>query len=419
MQDLNLFIGAFHPILVHLPIGVLIAAVLLHVLSLNSRLAGLYKAVPWLYGVAALGAVGAVISGWLLAGPLGAHWDTHRYWGLGTMVGLLLMTWLSARSASAKTSGVILGFVFMGACGWAGHLGGELTHGDGHFAQYAPTAFSKTPFVTTADEQSGELILANRDSVVVYQELIQPIFTQKCVACHRAELAHGSLRMDSYAALKKGGSEGDAIATKELWRRITLPSDHPRFMPSRGEPLSYDELLIIKSWLAAAADSMSTISDWKPEEEVIQAIARTTNLDVRELPYIDRARPPAIALDNIPEMWSIQPISQQHTTVEVKLIDVKVEPSVALTALEPFTANVTILDLRQLKNADAWLAALPPMEHLTKLDLSRSDATAASLSRLSQYPYLETVNLSGTKLDLPKEEILALIPTSVTKLYGL
>jgi len=413
MQDINLFVGAFHPILVHLPIGVLIAAVLLHVLSLSSRFSGLYKAVPWLYGVAALGAIGAVVSGWLLAGPLGAHWDIHRYWGLGTMVGLVLMTWLTASKKTSKKGGAILGVIALGACGWAGHLGGELTHGAGHFVQYAPSAFAKTQEIKPA------LALASRDSVIVFQDLIQPIFTQKCVACHRADLAHGSLRMDSYAALQKGGSEGDAIASKELWRRVSLPPDHPRYMPSRGEPLSYDELLIVKSWLNAASDSMSTVSDWKPDEEVIKAIARTTNLDVRELPYIDRARPAAIALDDVPPMWSIQPISQQHTTVEAKLIDVNVDASVALKALEPYAANITILDLRQVDNADSWLAALPPMVHLTKLDLSRSDATAVSLSRLSQYPHLETVNLSGTQVKRSKEDVLAMIPESVTKLYGL
>ncbi len=399
MESWALFFGSFHPVVVHLPIGVLMVAVLLQLLVFVPRFRHLSVALPWLYGFGVAGAAVAVVSGWSLAGPIGASWDTHRWFGLGTfaLAGVLFL--LSIRHALVvPTRGVaigsaVAGLATLGITGWTGHLGGTLTYGEGHFQQYAPGVLAK------ALDTLAPLVVADRDSMNVYTEIIHPIFVGKCVDCHRAYLDRGGLVMTSFAGLKKGGSEGDAIGagtSGELWQRVTLPTEHPRFMPSRGAALDYDELTVIRSWLTARLDSAATVEQWQPDEETIAAVKRLYRKDLRPLAYVDKINPPAIALDKVPAMWRMAALSQESTLLEAQLRDLTADREVALEALAAYAANVTSLDLRGLKYADTWIAELPAMPHLTGVNLSNSDVTSAGVPTKVRFPHLEDLNLWNT-----------------------
>ena len=413
MTDYSLFLGSFHPILVHLPIGVLVAAFALHLLSRVPRFGGLYPAVGWLYALAAVGGVAAVISGWALAGPTGASWDTHRWFGLGALAAGILTAFFVGKKQRADWTGIGLAALTLGLTGWTGHLGGAITHGEGHFAQYAPDGFG-------APDTLAEVMILDPDSVVVYTKLIAPMLGAHCMDCHRAELHHGKLRMDSYAALLRGGKEGNAItagANGELWKRISLPPDHPRFMPTRGTPLSYDQLNIMASWLEAEKDSLLTVTAWAPDEAVLAAIERSYRLNLRPLPYVERARPAAVALDAVPNGWEIRPLSATHTTLVVR------HAGGDLKALTPYAGNITELDLRGMQAADEKLSQLPEMPHLTNLNLSKTATTDAALASLKRYPHLETLNLTQTKItdaglatlnELPALQRLYLYGTAVS-----
>ena len=90
MSDLPLFLGRFHPALVHLPIGLLVAAGALQAWVWGRRRNGdtrrLDFAIGVLLGVAAAGAVVAAGAGVLLGsggGYSGALLERHRLLGLG------------------------------------------------------------------------------------------------------------------------------------------------------------------------------------------------------------------------------------------------------------------------------------------------------------------------------------------------
>ena len=387
MTDYALFFGSFHPVLVHLPIGVLLGAFALQLLSLLPRFGGLHRAVTLLYALATVGGILAVLTGWALAGPTGANWDTHRWFGLGTLALGAATTAYLWKQPRRSVTGALLGLVTVLVTGWAGHLGGTLTHGEGHFTQYAPAAL-KPPVAGHSPA------LRDPDSILVYASLIQPLLDEHCVACHRAELAHGQLRLDSYAALLRGGKEGDAISSGtggELWKRISLPPAHARFMPTRGVPLGYDQLQIVRAWLSAEKDSMLTVKAWAPDAATLAAIARSYHLDLRSLPYVERARPDAVALDAIPSGWEIRPLSAAHTTLTARCGSAQAE----LTVLAPFAQNITELDLKGIKPETAW-TALPTMPHLTRLNLTGTSFGDASIPLLKQYPHLAVLNLTGT-----------------------
>ena len=391
MTDYSLFFGSFHPVLVHLPIGVLAAAFVLHLLSRWSRFEQLYPAVGALYALAAAGGIAAVVSGWALAGPIGASWDGHRWFGLGALGLGVLTAGVTLRQSKAQWTGIGLAVLTLGITGWTGHLGGSLTHGAGHFKQYAPNAFASADTLVAVQ-------IIDPDSVQVYADLVAPVLQEHCVDCHRQDLQRGQLRMDSYAALLKGGKEGDAISAGrrgELWKRISLPPDHPRHMPTRGTPLSYDQLRVVAAWLDGEKDSTLTVKEWAPDETTLAAVERSYRINVRPLPYVDRARPVAVSLEALPAGWHIQPLSAQHTTLVARADDPVI---VSAGDLHPFAANVTELDLRQLKNADAFVRALPALPHLTRLDLRDSDVSDAGVSALDRFPHLETLNLTNTQL---------------------
>ena len=402
--------------LVHLPIGALLAGVLLHLISRFRPGSGLATALPWLYGTAAVGGVLAVVSGWLLAGPTGAHWDNHRYWGLGSLAATLLLFGISLRPSGRGLPAFGLALIVVAITSWAGHLGGTLVHGPQHFVQYAPFAPAG---ITMADPMP-----VDRDTVRVYAQLIRPILREKCTACHRAGLARGNLRLDSYAALRRGGNEGDAIGSGELWKRVSLPPDHPRFMPSRGPALSYDELTILRSWLDDMEDdSIATVTDWQPDDATIMAIGRRYGIDVRALPYLVRANPPPVNVAAVPDTWRITPLSQGRTTLIAAPGDPASFSPADFAELTPWAGNIVELDLAGVDSLAGALEQLPLMPHLSRLDLSRTDLTDEGLDRLRKYPHLSWLNLSLTRVgdksvpvlqDLPALEKVYLFESAVT-----
>jgi hypothetical protein len=85
---------------------------------------------------------------------------------------------------------------------------------------------------------------------------IQPIFLAKCVQCHGDTTAHSGLRLDAKAAAMAGGESGLAIAPQSsqkslLVQRIESRGDDK--MPPEGEPLTQQQIALIKRWIDQGA----------------------------------------------------------------------------------------------------------------------------------------------------------------------
>ena len=88
---------------------------------------------------------------------------------------------------------------------------------------------------------------------------VAPIFETSCTFCHGPDLQESQLRLDSEAAVLQGGVSGAAVTpgdseTSVLMRRLT-GADEPS-MPMGGEPLSADELAVIREWI----DSLDSVA---------------------------------------------------------------------------------------------------------------------------------------------------------------
>ena len=85
---------------------------------------------------------------------------------------------------------------------------------------------------------------------------VAPIFAANCAGCHAGNLTMGTLDLDSFAGIQKGGHSGPVIVPGKsgeslLYLRITgavTPA-----MPLGGKKLSDGEIAIIREWIDAGA----------------------------------------------------------------------------------------------------------------------------------------------------------------------
>ncbi len=96
---------------------------------------------------------------------------------------------------------------------------------------------------------------------VSFSKEIAPILLKRCVGCHGANEPKGEYRLHNYEVLLKAGESGDPpIAPgnpdqSELYRLISS-SDADEQMPREGDPLSAEQIALVKRWIEQQAPSM-------------------------------------------------------------------------------------------------------------------------------------------------------------------
>jgi uncharacterized membrane protein len=260
--DLLQFIGHFHPVLVHLPIGMFMALVALEAAARLPRWKHLTEGSRPLLWLAALTGIPAALCGWCLASDGGYDatlLDRHRWTGTAAALGLTVLLTLHLRGYQRTyLAGLASMFALMTA---AGHFGGDLTHGRGFLTRHAPEALRRLLGPAEAPEAAPSALARQRDPLAlpVYETFVQPILASYCASCHGPEKVKGGLRVDSLEALTKGGESGPALvparpADSPLLTRIELPLSHDEHMPPEGKPQpTTNELALLSWWIDAGA----------------------------------------------------------------------------------------------------------------------------------------------------------------------
>ena len=247
------FLGRFHSLVVHLPIGFILLVALLEI-SGRTRPA-LREAAGVVLWLSVPACFAATILGILLAygnGDAGLRVTRHMWGGIVLTVAVCLCAQLRSQFRTRWAYPAMLACV-VGILIWATHEGGSITHGDGYLTEHAPSALKQLP----AMFQPREIQIAAPSSFYAIQ--VQPILDAKCVSCHGASKVKGRLRLDSYDRLLRGGQDGQVIAAGNaerslLFQRIMLPMSDKKFMPSDGKPpLNPAEIAIIKAWIQDGA----------------------------------------------------------------------------------------------------------------------------------------------------------------------
>ena len=230
---MNLFeyVGKFHPLLVHLPIGILSLFILLGFIIPRKHLQESHKIIGLILLISALSATFSCISGWILSNA--GEYDSglasnHRNLGIT----LALLNWivffmfkklLQSRLLIYSSMLTLIALVTI----LTGHLGGSLTHGSEFITPPKPADW----FRSSSDLNNLEQLTIHSTAF----EAVSLIFEQKCIVCHGQNKQKGGLRLDVKQGLLKGGDEGTLLAANGseslLLKRILLPMDDDDHMP--------------------------------------------------------------------------------------------------------------------------------------------------------------------------------------------
>src|SRR5688572_22366807 len=109
--------------------------------------------------------------------------------------------------------------------------------------------------------------VAQQAESVDYVRSVKPILSQHCYVCHGAWKQNGGLRIDTAAAMRKGGESGPAVVAGDvdgsLLMGVVTGSAGFRMPPeNEGTPLRADEISIIRQWIAQGATAPA---DEQPE----------------------------------------------------------------------------------------------------------------------------------------------------------
>jgi uncharacterized membrane protein len=277
--DIFLFVGRFHPLLVHLPIGMLVALVTLEIAAWFPRFKNANVSAGFLLALATPLAVVTAVCGWLLS--LGGGYDEnllawHKWLGTGTAAGCAVAAFLFYRG-KLNAYRISL-FVTVALLTVTGHLGGSLTHGSDYLTHYAPWPLKQ---MLGGGEKKVSPAISVKDprQLPVFAGVIAPIFENKCVSCHGAAKSKGGLRLDSFAALMKGGEDGVALqpgdaAHSPVLQRALLPADDDDHMPPHGKPqLTAAETTLLKWWIETGAAENKTVAELQPPADILQIIS--------------------------------------------------------------------------------------------------------------------------------------------------
>jgi uncharacterized membrane protein len=385
--DWQQFLGRFHPLVVHLPIGLIL---LVPVLEIAGRVRpALLEAATFVLSLSVFSCLLALTLGYLLAygsGDAGTGVARHMWGGIALTIGVLACALV--REASARGAYPWLLACVLLLLAWTAHQGGTLTHGNNYLTEYLPGPLKRLGTVQAKT-------FAYPDSF--YAKHIYPVFDANCVACHGEGKVKANLRLDSYDRLMRGGEDGAVVipgdpARSTLFKRITLPPDDKHFMPSEGKPpLKAEEIEWIKAWIAQGAS---------PELKTLAGIS------VRE----EEPPPPPVA----DYSGMMAQISQAAKSAGVTLVPVSRNlgdglilntvdagtkfGDVQLAGLEKFAPYIVEVELGRTSVTDACFATLSKFSQLRAIHLEGTAVTGAGLAELTKLSQLRYLNLSGTQV---------------------
>ncbi|HVY65448.1 MAG TPA: c-type cytochrome domain-containing protein [Gammaproteobacteria bacterium] len=277
-MDFIFFLGRLHVLVLHLPIGIIVALFVLEFLSRREKYRYLQAAAPFLWGAMALSALATVLLGYMhfaegsFTGPSG---DQHRFFGTVTAViaaGVALLR-VSRFSANYKPLFFPASVVLLILISITGHFGGNLTHGSTYLVEYAPQ-----PLRSLAGLPPKRKLTSVREADP-FADVVGPILKDHCSGCHNEDKKESSLVLTSYAGVMRGGESGRVVVAgntelSELLRRISLDPSDDEFMPAEGKPpLTARQREIIKWWIGAGAKNGGKIGDLEVPPEAQQALS--------------------------------------------------------------------------------------------------------------------------------------------------
>jgi uncharacterized membrane protein len=391
------FLGRFHPLIVHLPIGMLVLLPLLEIAG-TSRPA-FREAAGFVLQLAVATCAMTFALGILLAygsGITGATVTRHMWGGIVLLITLLICLTVRPAWAAGQVRRVYP-LVLAGALltlTWTAHQGGSLTHGSDYLFRYMPGPLKR--FIPSASLGSDAAYVGS-----VYMRRVHPVLDAKCVACHGASKEQAGLRLDLYELVMKGGKDGAVITPRNpdaslLLQRVTLSPSDQHFMPAEGHtPLTRDEISAIRAWILAGASPSATsvpgiVMDAQSADLPLQPVGDYSNLmdQIRQMQQSSGAKLVAVS-------------AKPSDGLILRTIDVASSfDDAQLARFQRFAPFIVEAELGRTAISDASFDTLSQFTNLRALHLEGTALTGQGLAKLTSLSQLTYLNLSGTKVTM-------------------
>ena len=245
MEEIVKYLGNFHPVVLHLPIGAFLFTLLLFAYQKFTKIK---LTIPIRLGLifSFISAIVSSILGFIL--QFYGEYDNslvnfHMWLAVITTLLIGLIYFLHKKNEDNKyiAHSFVSAVIFMTV---TGHYGGSITHGKDYL---------KLP------EINQTVRFVSYDSIHVYDDVVSTIIDSKCVKCHNMSKSKGGLMLTSEEQMNKGGENGKIFlannsSDSKLYTYLNLPLNDKMHMPPDGNSqLTENEKNIIKMWIDSGA----------------------------------------------------------------------------------------------------------------------------------------------------------------------
>lgn len=408
-QSWLIFWGHFHPMLVHLPIGMFFIAGILQFFSkqTSENHEVIVRILIWTTAFSILSAA----MGWGLAQS--GEYDSdaiqiHQWLGISTC-GLSAVLAFAMRSGMNPRPTNTLFILSLTCLTITGHYGGNLTHGSDYLTASLPSSARNMLGMKEAETERKEVTkIANLPEAIVYTQLVKPLLTQKCTSCHNDQKQKGKLRLDTPDFILKGGEDGPIISAgkpldSEIIKRLLLDDNDEHHMPPKGKtPLTENEIALLHWWVQHGADFTKKVAQLPADEKINKVLTSYTQKEETEESPVYK-----LSVDAANEADLIQirnhgllanPISKDQPFIEVNAINAPGITRKELADLSKIQAQIVGLKLGNTTIGGDFIREIAAMPLLIHLDLNHTKMTDKDLEELKNLAYLESINLVGTQI---------------------
>ncbi len=450
-------IGEYHPIILHLPIGIIFLTVFMEVCGWLSF--GRFKPMTTLGLFLAIitGAL-ACVTGYfdmIVEGFKGEDWDDHMWAGIGFVgvlaLAFLVKVWGMRNGSRGPVYGILL-FGAAGVMGFGAHIGGEKTHNEDPI-ENTLLGLGILSDKTGADQPNDGIDETGdgTDAVaagpklpkdkLAFKDVVFPIMDNKCLKCHNAgntktwkkKKSNSGLVMDTFEGLLKGGEyqEDDGLKTlvpgdaanSYMITVMNLPEDDDLHMPPKKPGMEKYEIMLMTWWVNQLEKGITelkdkTLSELNAPQEVLDAAAKLmTPEELKAIEDKKKADEDALKKAQSEKREKLQDAFTElkadetfktaldytyKTSSELVFSAVSLRANMKdehLVKLAPVADGLVELKLGATSVTEAALKTeLPKMTSLRKLDLSQSQVGDGILDTIAKLENLEWLNLYGTNV---------------------
>ncbi|MEJ1237859.1 FN3 associated domain-containing protein [Chryseolinea sp. T2] len=385
--------GRMHPLILHLPIGMLILVAALTLFGKQFDVAHNQPVVRFILLFASLSASVTALFGFFLSlqgDYTGNAMTLHKYAGVALSwlcYGLVLVYQLQFKRALLMAAGG-LSFALLIA---AGHTGAVLTHGEN---------FLLEPL-------KGPEVKLTAENASAYDYAIKPILEAKCFSCHNETKAKGKLVMTDRNRFMAGGENGSPwVAGKpdesRMIKALHLPLESDEHMPPDGKAqLTPTEIAALMAWVRAGADFDKKVADFPKHDSlriVVASLFASMPAQPTERVYAFTSASEAnIGKVNTPFV-TVAPVYQGSPALQADFYVRKGFDIKSLNALTAVTDQLVSLSLSKMPVADKDLSVVSKFVNLELLNLNFTDVKGPGLASLVTLKHLQSLSLASTAI---------------------